>query len=150
LKNFWIIFLSFLAVFFIDRNLKELFLSGWEWHSKCISLNLTFNKGVAFSLFENLGEYLKYIQTIVLIGLIWYFYKEKELINKYSLFLGLILGGAISNLYDRFIFGAVVDYIYWHCYFDFAIFNFADISIDIGIAGIFINYLKKNKKSLKI
>jgi signal peptidase II len=108
------------------------------WHSKCISLILAYNKGVAFSMFAFLAEYLKYIQTAVLLGLFSYLLYEKELLTKFSLPFGLIFGAGVSNIYDRFIHEGVVDYVYWHCYFDFAIFNFADVMINVGVGGILI------------
>lgn len=71
---------------------------------------------------------------------------HKETFKKYSLPLGIILGAGSSNIYDRFVYGGVVDYIYWHCGFNFAIFNFADVMIDLGVAIIlYINY-KKTKE----
>ncbi len=98
-------------------------------------------------MFSFLQEYLKYIQIgIFLIGIV-YLYFNKELINTYIYPIILLFAGGLSNILDRFIHGAVVDYIYWHCGFDFAIFNFADILIDISIALIFwINY-KQNKQN---
>jgi len=69
---------------------------------------------------------------------------HKETFIKYSLPLGVILGAGSSNIYDRFIYGGVVDYVYWHCGFDFAIFNFADVMIDAGVVAIlYLSY--KNK-----
>ncbi len=68
-------------------------------------------------------------------------------IKKYPLAIGLILGGAIGNLYDRFIREGVVDYVAWHCGFDFAVFNFADVMIDIGVASIIIFSLIEEKKT---
>ncbi len=46
-----------------------------------------------------------------------------SIIKEYPLSSALILGGAIGNLYDRFTQGGVVDYVYWHCGFDFAVFK---------------------------
>ncbi len=119
-------------IFFVDQYIKYLFLSGFEWHSRCISLTLAINKGVAFSWFSFLGEWLKYIQLILIIILLYYFYKEK-IINNHPIVSGILFGAAFSNLLDRFIRGGVVDYVYWHCFFDFAIFNFADVMIDLSI-----------------
>jgi len=98
-------------------------------------------------MFSFLQEYLKYIQiSIFIIGII-YLYLNKELIITYIYPITLLFAGGLSNILDRFIHGAVVDYIYWHCGFDFAIFNLADILIDLAIALIFyINY-KKSKQN---
>jgi len=97
-------------------------------------------------MFAFLGEYLKYIQVIMIGGVLGYiFYKRTEL-SEYALALGLLMGGGISNLLDRFLHGGVVDYVYWHCGFDFAIFNFADVMIDLGVLLILIISFKHDKK----
>ncbi len=139
-------FVFFFLIFFIDQAIKYLFLSGFEWHSQCISLILTLNKGVAFSFFSFLGDYLKYIQLLFIGVIIYIFFKEKIVFN-HKIASGILLGAAVSNLFDRFLRGGVVDYVYWHCGFDFAIFNFADVMIDLGILILFYFYLfKKDDK----
>ncbi|ACM93047.1 signal peptidase II [Nautilia profundicola AmH] len=125
-------FVAFFLIFIIDQYIKYLFLHGLEWHSKCISLTLAINKGVAFSMFAFLGEYLKYIQLFLILILLYVFYKEK-LLNNHPLISGILFAAAFSNLFDRFVRDGVVDYVYWHCGFDFAIFNFADVCIDFAI-----------------
>ena len=126
-------FIAFVLIFLIDQGIKYLFLNGFEWHGKCISLVLTFNKGVAFSMFEFLGEYLKYLQLLLIAALVYLFYKE-NILKTHPVVSGILFGAAVSNLLDRFLREGVVDYVYWHCGFDFAIFNFADVMIDLSIA----------------
>jgi len=139
-------FLSFFIIFSIDQAIKYLFLQGFEFKSKCISLILVLNKGVAFSMFSFLGENLKYIQIVLILGLLISFYKEKIII-KHSYISGILFGAALSNLFDRFLRGGVVDYFYFHCGFDFAIFNFADTMIDFSIILlIYFYFYKKNDK----
>jgi lipoprotein signal peptidase len=48
-------------------------------------------------------------------------------------FLIFIFAGAFSNLLDRYIFGFVTDFIN-PTFMDFAIFNLADVSLNIGLA----------------
>jgi signal peptidase II len=55
--------------------------------------------------------------------------------------------GAVSNILDRFLHIGVVDYIYWHCGFDFAIFNISDILINIAI--VFILYIGYKQSKIK-
>ncbi len=126
-------FIAFIFVVILDQIIKAFFLNGFDWNSSCISLNLTFNKGVAFSMFAFLGPYLKYIQIVLIGGVFAYIFWDKETLKEYALALGFILGGGVSNLIDRFFQEGVVDYVYWHCGFDFAIFNFADVMIDLGV-----------------
>ncbi len=135
----YLLFLAvFAATFAVDQAIKYLFLAGYEYQTECISLTLTFNRGVAFSMFAFLGEWLKYLQVVLIGGVLGYLLYRKDLMERYAVAIGLILGGGVSNLLDRFIHGGVVDYVYWHCGFDFAIFNFADVMIDLGVLIILI------------
>jgi len=125
-------FFSFVSVLVVDQLIKLLFINGFEVHTKCISLTLALNKGVAFSMLSFLGEYLKYLQIVILGIMAYFFYKEK-LIQKHPVISGILFSAGFSNILDRFTRGGVVDYVYWHCGFDFAIFNFADVCIDFAI-----------------
>ena len=108
-------------------------MQGFSWESSCISLELHYNKGVAFSMFAFLGENLKWIQLVLISALIVYIFRGGYL-KSYLLSAAILTGAALGNLLDRFVHGGVVDYIYWHCGFEFAIFNFADMMIDLAIA----------------
>ena len=141
IKSIWIFALSAIGIFVIDQNIKALFIEGYSYYGECISFILTYNKGVAFSMFSFLGNNLKYIQSILLGGVGVYIILRKDLFIKYSLPLGILFGAGSSNIFDRFIHGGVVDYVYWHCGFKFAIFNFADVMIDLSVIIIlFITY----------
>lgn len=138
--------LFFFLIFLIDQFIKYIFLNGFSFKSKCISLVLAINKGVAFSMFSFLGSSLKYIQLFLILALFVYFIKEK-IILKHPILSGILFGAAFSNLIDRFVRGGVIDYVYWHCGFNFAIFNFADVMIDLSILGFaYFYFLKKNDK----
>ena len=149
LKKLFITISLFIGLFLIDQYIKFLFVDGYERPGECISLILVYNYGVAFSMFSFLEGNLKYIQIIIMLGGILYLAFNNEIFKTYYLPASLILAGGVSNIYDRFIHGGVVDYIYWHCGFDFAVFNFADVIIDIGVVLILlINY--KESKKLKV
>lgn len=132
------IILSFtmIGIFIIDQNIKMLFVDGFRYYTNCIDLILVYNKGVAFSMFAFLEEWLKYIQLFLVTSMLIYFFSLKKLC--YAFPAGLMFGGAISNIYDRFIHGGVVDMVYWHCGFNFAVFNFADGMIDVAVAWILL------------
>jgi signal peptidase II len=79
---------------------------------------------------------------MLILTISFYLFSQKN--RNLYLFATLILSAGISNILDRFTYGGVVDYVYWHCGFDFAIFNFADVVIDFAIAYlIYLTY--KNK-----
>ena len=141
-----ILFFSLVGVFIIDQNIKMLFVDGFRYYTDCIDLILVYNKGVAFSMLSFLDEWLKYIQLVLVSAVLGYVFYLKKIC--YAFPAGVLLGGAFSNIYDRFIHTGVVDMVYWHCGFNFAVFNFADAMIDVAVVWILIlNYKPKLCKS---
>ena len=138
---------SLCFIFFVDQMIKVFFLEGFRWQGEFFSLILTYNKGVAFSMFAFLEEYLKYIQLLLVGGLGVYLLFHKEVLHLYALPIGIIAGAALSNIYDRFIHGGVVDYFFWHYGFEFAVFNFADVMIDFGVLLILYRSWKAPKEA---
>ncbi len=139
-----IFFAVLCSVVAIDQYVKDLILQGLRWDSPCISIVLVFNKGVAFSLFSFLEQNVKFLQiTFLLIFIATAFYNK--LFPVYYLPFAIIIGGGVSNIIDRFFHVGVVDYVYWHCGFDFAVFNLADALIDLGIAIIFLQYFLQKR-----
>jgi signal peptidase II len=101
-----------------------------------LELRYTENTGVAFSLLE--GQTIKFILIALAIAAIGYLYwrtrETGSLLLKAS--FGLVLGGAVGNLVDRFVRGFVVDFIHVQIPqigFNFAVFNVADSGISIGV-----------------
>jgi len=139
-----IFLLALIGTFIIDQSIKMLFVEGGYYlKGSCIDLELHYNRGVAFSMFAFLGDNLKWIQLFLVFGILFFVFYEGYL-KKYAFAIGLIIGGAISNLYDRFIHQGVVDYVAWHCGFNFAVFNYADVMIDLGVAIILLlSFLEK-------
>jgi signal peptidase II len=149
IKSLIVFTLAFIGIFVIDQNIKSIFLNGYRWEGDFFSLILTFNKGVAFSMLSFLEGNLKYIQGALILAAFFYLVWNKEIFKTYCLPAGIILGAGSSNLYDRFIHNGVVDYFFWHHWFNFAVFNFADAMIDVSVAIIlFISY-RKSKISKK-
>lgn len=94
------------------------------------------NPGAAFGIFEHQRLFF-IIVALVLLGAVLYF-RKKLLQENYMIQygVGLLLGGAIGNLYDRLQNGLVVDF------FDFRfwpVFNIADVAICLGAALIMID-----------
>lgn len=102
-----------------------------------LSLTLTYNKGIAFSLFSQqaaIGRILliAFVSFISIVVAVWLAQTPRhEKWNKVA--LALILGGALGNLVDRIVYGHVIDFIdfyvmQWHWY----TFNLADSFITVG------------------
>ena len=133
-----VVLFALIGVFIIDQNIKTLFLEGYRYYGEYMDLILVYNRGVAFSMFSFLAEYLKYIQLLLVMGVLGYIFYLKKLC--YALPGGILLGGAFSNIYDRFVHEGVVDMFYYHAWpypimgqSGFAVFNFADVMIDLAV-----------------
>ena len=110
------------------------------YETGCINLRLVFNQGVAFSMLSFLEENLKWLQLLLISGVLAYVISLKK--SCYMVPSGILIGAGLSNIYDRFVHGGVVDYIFWHCGFNFAIFNFADVMIDLAVVWLLFLNLK--------
>ena len=92
------------------------------------------NTGIAWSIFSNKQYMIVFISMLIIIGIIWYIYKNnpKNKIEKVS--YGLILGGAMGNFIDRIIHGYVIDFIDIRIFgYNYPIFNLADTFIVSGV-----------------
>lgn len=104
------------------------------------------NPGVAFSLFAEHPEILSVVTSVAVLVIGWWAWKVPRTDRLTRVAFGMILGGALGNLIDRFRLGSVVDFIdfkfpgflgNWHAKFfgtpHFATFNVADSAICIGM-----------------
>lgn len=110
-------------------------------------LHLTYviNTGAAFSLFSNGGVlWLRWLSLGVSLGLMALAWWGPRVNRWEQTGYGLILGGALGNGIDRFIFGHVIDFLEFR-FIEFPIFNVADISINIGIACLLIAMFKEEQ-----
>lgn len=94
------------------------------------------NKGAAFSLFSERGEWLRWLSLAVSLGLIALAIFSR-MIRWEQVGYGCILAGALGNGIDRFLFGEVVDFLDFRL-IRFPVFNLADVSINIGILCLLI------------
>ena len=60
-----------------------------------------------------------------------------------------ILGGTLGNLIDRFVHSGVIDFFDLQ-FFNFAVFNLADVSIDIGVVLILIGWFVSRKRDTSL
>ena len=135
-----LLLLTIAAVFAVDQLTKFIIKSnmriGESWPAEGL-LRLTHgtNTGTAFGLFPDQTLFLIFA-SLIAIGFLVYFYRAYALPKPILRFaIGLQLGGAFGNLFDRIAFGAVTDFIHvgW-----WPIFNIADSSICVGMATLAI------------
>ena len=121
------------------------------------NLTLMYNKGAAFSFLSEAGGWQRiffvFLSTAISIFLFFWLKQiskdEKQKHNPLlQIAIALILGGAIGNLVDRAMTGAVVDFIqvYYSTYY-FPAFNIADSAISVGAALLILDMLLESKRS---
>jgi signal peptidase II len=102
------------------------------------NLVLVYNRGAAFSFLAGAGGWQRELFTgIALVAsawIIWLLYRHPQQ-TLFSLALALVLGGAIGNVIDRVMIGAVVDFLDFHAFgWHWPAFNVADSAITCGAA----------------
>ena len=145
-----------LIIFIFDRITKikiinDQLSSNSIYVNDYVNLDLVWNTGIGFGLFNLNSGATYYLITALIIAVIIFiincFYKSKK-IEKYS--YALIIGGALGNVYDRLTYQAVPDFIDLHIEnYHWFTFNIADIFITIGIVLLILIQiiLKENAKN---
>lgn len=99
------------------------------------NLVLTWNNGVSFGLFNNNNELNALILSVLAIAIVIFLilWLRKAENKRMAIGLGLIIGGALGNVIDRGIHGAVVDFLDFYVNsYHWPAFNVADSCITIG------------------
>jgi len=108
------------------------------------------NRGISLGMLQATNMEMRWLLVgmTALIGLVVLIWMMREKILGDILGLSLILGGAIGNIYDRYIFGYVIDYADLHIgtFRPFLIFNIADAAITIGVVIILARSLFVREK----
>ena len=115
------------------------------------SITLLKNTGAAFSILKNSTLLLIIISVLFILLISKYIKKEEKKLTKLDVYsYGIILGGIFGNLLDRIIHKGVIDYLSFRFLsYYFPVFNFADISITVGIALLIISTIINEKKQDK-
>lgn len=108
------------------------------------------NKGAAFSMLNGMNIILIGMGIIAVLYTLRYIMKN-EIVNKIEIIsIGIILGGVVGNLIDRIVYGSVIDYLSFKLFgYDFAVFNFADIGIVVGVILLIIHFIGVEKNGSK-
>ncbi len=102
------------------------------------NLVLVHNRGAAFSFLSDAAGWQRGLFiTLALAASVWIIYLLRRYPQQklFSLALSLVLAGALGNVIDRILFGAVVDFLDFHAYgYHWPAFNVADSAISCGAA----------------
>lgn len=147
-KIVFMVFFTFLLDIF-----SKLFISGGLKVGESVEiiddfLYLTYvkNTGVAFSFLEG-NRFFIIIMSFLILGMILNYIFHHKLNALDSIGFGLVLGGAFGNLFDRMIYGYVIDFIDVYIFsYDYPVFNIADIGVVVGVIILCISSLKEEMR----
>ncbi len=139
----------------LDQFTKALASTHLELHQPMalfpgLQFRLTYNTGAAFSFLSDASGWQRWFFVVLTLFicsfiLVWLYRLRKTEIWT-GIALGLVLGGALGNLWDRLALGAVLDFIdvyygQWH----WPAFNVADSAISVGAVILILVSLGGNK-----
>lgn len=106
-----------------------------------LALYRTYNLGVAFSMMADMeGWFIVTMRLVIVAFVIWLWRKTDKDRTFAHLGFALIIAGAAGNIFDRFLYGHVIDYILFHTdTWSFAVFNLADSFITIGAGCVILD-----------
>lgn len=147
-------YLGLVLVFLIDRLSKELVVRFFHLNQSLPVIknifHLTYirNPGALWGMLAGARYFLLAGSVLIFLVLTYY---QKTIPRNLKLFrfaLGLIAGGVLGNLFDRLVYGSVIDF------FDFRfwpVFNWADIFSNLGVFIIIILFIREyfQKKEAK-
>jgi signal peptidase II len=130
-----------IGVVVLDQLSKYAILRAFALHevlelTPFFNIVLVFNRGAAFSLLSDAGGWQRELFVGIALAastwIIWLLRKYWDQVA-FCLALSLILGGAIGNVIDRLVRGAVVDFLDFHAFgYHWPAFNVADSAITCG------------------
>ena len=146
----------FAGLFIIDRLVKVYLLNFLQENQlNSLRLNnffevvLVWNKGVSYGLFPQqsyAGQLIIIFFSLIICVWIAKFIMNSD-IRYRSITLTLILAGAISNIIDRLIYGAVADFFHFEiATYSWYVFNIADIYIVSGLLILIYAFIYPNIK----
>ncbi|WPX95905.1 signal peptidase II [Candidatus Bandiella euplotis] len=155
LKNYTIVGLTCFIACFIDQYSKQSVLqmivsNGALEVTSFLNFIIVWNKGVSFGLFSGYNwspNIFIIIAIVIIVFVLWLLKAYNPVIQ------GLIIGGALGNMIDRALFGAVFDFIDIHAFgWHYPTFNIADSFIVCSAIAIILQevlpllHVKKRNK----
>ena len=108
------------------------------------------NYGAAFSILYGNRLFLIVVSIFVLVCLYYFLLKNKKFRYIDIFIYSLLIGGILGNLFDRIIYGYVVDFLDFYIFnYNFPIFNLADICIVFSLFLIIIDTLRGGKVEVR-
>jgi len=110
---------------------------------------MVWNPGISYGLFpagSRIGAILLIVLSLIAVAaLSWWLAKAERLILAVG--LGLVIGGALGNVIDRAIYGAVADFFHFYAFgHDWYVFNVADAAITVGVVVLLLEAFVRPEK----
>jgi signal peptidase II len=108
-----------------------------------LNFRMAWNTGINFGLLSGSTDWTRWILISVALGIVLFvlvWMRRDPPGTKGLVFAGLLIGGALGNVVDRLIYGAVADFLNMSCcgFTNPYAFNVADISVFVGAIGLAI------------
>ena len=106
-----------------------------------LDIGFVYNRGVSFGLLGALPGWMVIAVVIVALAalFVWWARSGSTLMR---VGLAICIGGAVPNIVDRWIYGAVADFFWLHAGdLSFFVFNLADAAISLGVCLLLLDVL---------
>lgn len=117
------------------------------------SWTLAYNTGAAFSFLADHSGWQRWLFALIAavvsaVLVVWLKRLPRRGQGWLAMGLALVLGGALGNLFDRMVYGHVIDFIlvHWQQRWYFPAFNVADCAITVGAALLALDMFKSDKR----
>jgi signal peptidase II len=134
----------------LDQAVKLAFLFGAGWIATLgqpgndirieilpfLDVVMVWNKGISYGMFQAETAFHRWILVLFAFGvtgfLVWWLRGIQDL--RLAQAVGLIIGGALGNVIDRALYGAVADFFLLHAFgYEWYVFNIADTAVVLGV-----------------
>ena len=147
-----------LAILIVDQISKWWILSVFNLPEKgsvavlpFFNLTMVWNRSISMGLLPDALAnrwFLIVLTAVIAAGIFVWMLRTVRPLERTA--LAMVFGGAVGNLIDRLVHGAVVDFIHLHAFgYNYYVFNIADSMITIGVILLLIDGLRDNGKSPK-
>ncbi|MBA83573.1 signal peptidase II [Thalassobius sp. S69A] len=141
--GFWTFLLDQASKYLVVHMLDLRTLGEIDVLPPLLNLRMAWNEGVNFGLLSSGSDLARYgliaVALVISGAVLWWVYRDPP--NKLGLAAaGMLIGGALGNVVDRFLYGAVADFLNMSCcgFENPYAFNVADIAIFIGAFGLIL------------
>jgi signal peptidase II len=137
------------ATLFVDQISKLVIVQGMDLYNRGVievlppflTFRMAWNKGINFGLFAHNADVVRWVLIALALAIslwVWLWIRREGPNARVQIAGGLLIGGALGNVIDRIIYGAVADFLNMSCcgIENPYAFNVADIAVFAGALGL--------------